>query len=220
MSAQDPKGGDLISSALAAAAATVAGAMLATRGKTRRPVPDNVDEIAIDRSLLAAIRETEWRMKAEVAALAPVDAASAFEGLDDVEVAVYLDQPALVSDTMDDGQPSASEAPKRAEQEPVSAPDDDAYRARVETKEAQVQDGSYFDLLEVASVASEAEIRAAYERLRSEFAAVRLVDSNDANLRARAEMLLSVLHEAYEVLLDPALRETYRSAIAGGVRVD
>jgi hypothetical protein len=232
MRSDEPSNGDPISDALAAAAAVVATAVLTSRGKGSRALPGAVDEVAIDRSLLAVIRETEWRMKEEISERAPEGAAVAFEGLDDVEVAVYLDHPALVSDAMDDGAVLPSEAPKRAGSVPAPAPLERheeggggnaaeapaAVRARLAEKSAEVEEASYFELLEVARTATEQEIRAAHQRLSAEFSAERFSDPGLADLRDRAEVLLSVLDEAYAILRDPALRESYAAAAGSGDR--
>jgi hypothetical protein len=87
-----------------------------------------------------------------------------------------------------------------------------AIRARLEAKMEQVEEGSYFDLLEVSSRSSGYEIRKAYRRLRGAFAIERFAVARLADLRNQAEMLLSVLDEAYEILRDPELREAYRAA--------
>jgi hypothetical protein len=218
MKPQDPKDGDSISEALATAAATVASAVLVSKARPQRVLSDGVDEITIERSLLAVIKETEWRTKAEMAALVPTDPSIAFEGLDDVDVAVYLDPPTLVSDAMDDRAPATVEASRRPDKEAAiessaaEHPEREEIAARLEEKIAQVEEGSYFDLLEVSSKASAQELRDARDRLRAEFSAARLESAKLANLRDRAEMLLSVLDEAYTVLCDPSLLAAYRAA--------
>jgi len=195
-----------------------------SREKQPRAALGGVDEISIDRSLLAVVRETEWRMKAEMAPLAPAGASVAFEGLDDVDVGVYLDPPPLVSDVMEDGALPPMETLKKDEPETIleigekMLASDGAIAARLEEKVAQVDEGTYFDLLEVTSASSEQEIRAAYERLRSEFAISRFAAAKLAPLRGRAEKLLSVVDEAYAVLCDPSLRDVYTSTSGGGGR--
>lgn len=233
MRSEAPRDGDPIAEALATAAAVVASAVLTSRGKGRRPAPGSVDGISIDRSLAAVVRETEWRMKEEFSQRAPEGAPAAFEGLDDVGVAVYLDHPALVSDAMDDGAVTPAETPRRARPEPEPVREaagaatagegqerDDAAdaeaRARLAAKWAQLEEGSYFELLEVDPAATEQEIRAAHARLSAEFSSQGLSSPGLADLRARAEVLRSVLEEAYSVLRDPALRAAYAKAARRG----
>jgi hypothetical protein len=92
--------------------------------------------------------------------------------------------------------------------------DCEALRARLEAKVEQVEEGSYFDLLEISPRSSGYEIRKAYRRLRGAFAVERFAVAQLADLRSQAEMLLLVLDEAYEILRDPEMREAYRAADA------
>ncbi|MCK9461540.1 MAG: DUF4388 domain-containing protein [Proteobacteria bacterium] len=95
-----------------------------------------------------------------------------------------------------------------------AAQDCEALRARLTAKTEQVEEGSYFDLLEISPRSSGYEIRKAYRRLRGAFAAERFAVAQLADLRGQAEMLLLVLDEAYEILRDPEMREAYRAADA------
>jgi len=106
--------------------------------------------------------------------------------------------------------PPVGEARQGSDAEAVE--DCGALRARLEAKMEQVEEGSYFDLLEVSPRSSGYEIRKAYRRLRGAFAIDRFAVAQLADLRNQAEMLLLVLDEAYEILRDPELREAYRAA--------
>jgi len=89
-------------------------------------------------------------------------------------------------------------------------------RARVADKLAQVEDGTYFSILEISPEASGYEVRKAYRRLRGQFATARFAVTGLADLQREVEMIRFVLDEAYEVLRDPAVREAYRLAIGAG----
>jgi CheY-like chemotaxis protein len=88
-------------------------------------------------------------------------------------------------------------------------------RARVGEKLAVAEEGSYYAVLELPPEASGHEIRKAYRRLRAQFAPERFAVEELADLRTAAEVLRTVLEEAYEILRDPTLRESYRSARHG-----
>ena len=71
---------------------------------------------------------------------------------------------------------------------------------------------SYYDILEVAVDASEAEIKKSYRRLAMEY-------HPDRNQSQEAEAKFKELSEAYQVLADPQKRSHYDrfgSAPAGG----
>jgi CheY-like chemotaxis protein len=89
-------------------------------------------------------------------------------------------------------------------------------RARVADKLAQVEEGTYFSILEISPEASGYEVRKAYRRLRGQFATERFAVSELSDLQPDVEVIRFVLDEAYEVLRDPAVREAYRVAIGGG----
>ncbi len=89
-------------------------------------------------------------------------------------------------------------------------------RARVDDKRDQVEEGTYFAILEVAPAASGHEIRKAYRRLRGLFAPERFAVEDLADLRTDAEVIRTILDEAYEILRDPARREAYRQALEQG----
>ncbi|MBW2277386.1 MAG: DUF4388 domain-containing protein [Deltaproteobacteria bacterium] len=86
-------------------------------------------------------------------------------------------------------------------------------RARVADKLTQVDDGTYFSILEISPEASGYEIRKAYRRLRGQFATERFAVSELSDLQPDVEVIRFVLEEAYEVLRDAAVREAYRLAI-------
>jgi CheY-like chemotaxis protein len=88
-------------------------------------------------------------------------------------------------------------------------------RARVGEKLAAAEESSYFAVLEIAPEASGHEIRRSYRRLRAQFAAERFAVEELADLRGPAEVVRIVLDESYEILRDPAMRETYRKARHG-----
>ena len=114
--------------------------------------------------------------------------------------------------TADSLPPTPSEGETRHGSDAEAVEDCGALRARLEAKLEQVEEGSYFDLLEVSPRSSGYEIRKAYRRLRGAFAIERFAVAQLADLRNQAEMLLLVLDEAYEILRDPELREAYRAA--------
>ncbi|MFO8071123.1 MAG: DUF4388 domain-containing protein [Polyangia bacterium] len=89
-------------------------------------------------------------------------------------------------------------------------------RARVLDKKDQVEEGTYFAILEVAPAASGHETRKAYRRLRGLFAPERFAVEDLADLRTDAEVIRTILDEAYEILRDPARREAYRQALEEG----
>ncbi len=85
-------------------------------------------------------------------------------------------------------------------------------RARVEEKLSMVRDGSYFAVLGVAPYASQHEIRQAYRQLRRELSLERFLTPEMKDLVPTVEEVLFVVEEAYEILRDADLRETYRRA--------
>lgn len=89
-------------------------------------------------------------------------------------------------------------------------------RARVADKLSQVEEGTYFAIMEISREASGYEIRKAYRRLRGQFAPERFAVSELADLQPEVEVIRFVLDEAYEVLRNPAIREAYRQAIGAG----
>jgi hypothetical protein len=86
-------------------------------------------------------------------------------------------------------------------------------RARVADKLTQVDEATYFSLMEVPPDASGHEIRKAYRRLRGQFALERFAVADLVDLREQVEVIRLILDEAYEILRDPALREAYRQAL-------
>ncbi len=82
-------------------------------------------------------------------------------------------------------------------------------RARVTDKMAQVQEGSYFAILEISPKASGYEIRKAYRSLIGQFALERFQVPELADLQVQVELVHKIIDEAYEVLRNPSLREAY-----------
>ncbi len=89
-------------------------------------------------------------------------------------------------------------------------------RARVGDKFFQVDEGTYFALMEVPPDASGYDIRKSYRRLRGLFAPERFAVDELADLRSQAEVIRVVLDEAYEILRNSARREAYRAARGEG----
>ncbi len=86
-------------------------------------------------------------------------------------------------------------------------------RARVADKLAQVEEGTYFTILEISMDASGYEIRKVYRSLRGQFAPERFAVPQLADLRDEAGVIRRIIDEAYEVLRNPVLRESYRQAL-------
>jgi CheY-like chemotaxis protein len=89
-------------------------------------------------------------------------------------------------------------------------------RARVADKLNQVEEGTYFAVMEVPWDASGYEIRKAYRRLRGLYAPERFAVDELADLQVQAEVIRNVLDEAYEILRNSTLRESYRAAHGEG----
>lgn len=86
--------------------------------------------------------------------------------------------------------------------------------ARVVDKLAQVQQGNYFAIMQVAPEASGHEIRKAYRRLRGLFAIERFVTPELLDLQPAVKEIRFVLDEAYEILRNASLREAYRATMS------
>ncbi len=87
-------------------------------------------------------------------------------------------------------------------------------RERLLAKRAQIGDCDYFAALAVDREASEHEISRAYERLRADFAPDRFGDPVREELGAALDEIREVLDEAFRVLMDPSLRDSYRSNLS------
>jgi CheY-like chemotaxis protein len=116
---------------------------------------------------------------------------------------------------------SAGAGDSRVEDAPVIAEkalpgDERVERARVADKLSQVEEGTYFAIMELSPAASGYEIRKAYRRLRGQFAPERFAVAELVDLQPDVKVIRFVLDEAYEVLRNPALREAYRQAIGAG----
>ncbi len=85
-------------------------------------------------------------------------------------------------------------------------------RARVSDKMAQVKEASYFSILEVSPKASGYEIRKAYRSLIGQFAFERYAVPELVDLHDQVELVRFIIDEAYEVLRNPTLRESYQHA--------
>jgi hypothetical protein len=116
----------------------------------------------------------------------------------------------LVEYDLQDGQPIPGKA-DRPSRGPGGYRDFRVERARVVEKLQQVNEGSYFALLEVAPDASGYEIRKAYREQRARFQAERFAVRELIDLQEEASLIRQILDEAYEVLRNPALRELYRT---------
>lgn len=90
--------------------------------------------------------------------------------------------------------------------------DEDAARRIVSAKMSVVNEGSYFDILEVASNATDAEVRDAYRALRHEFRAERFQNAALSDMKRDAMVIRTVLNEAFEVLQRHDMRDAYRRA--------
>src|SRR5262249_59931940 len=84
-------------------------------------------------------------------------------------------------------------------------------KERVLAKRTQVQDGDYFVVLGLARDASAHEVARAFERLKREFAPERFADPMRQELADALVEIGEVLDEAHRVLVDDAVRASYRA---------
>ena len=84
-------------------------------------------------------------------------------------------------------------------------------RARVLARHALVEEGDYFELLDLPRGAGQADVRAAHERLMRELAPTSLEAGVVAELGAELRAIRAVLDEALRVLGEPAMRARYES---------
>jgi hypothetical protein len=101
---------------------------------------------------------------------------------------------------------------------PVFVPETEVERARVLDKIAKVEEGTYFEILEVPQEATEYEIRKSHRRLQGFFDIHRFASEELTDLRGKVDVIRAVIDEAFEVLSDSEIREEYRSALFGGNR--
>ena len=92
-----------------------------------------------------------------------------------------------------------------------------AIRQWIEQQHADLDRRSYFQLLDVARTASDAEIADGYRRMAARFHPDLYGDSLlEDDVRAKLVTLYSRLVEAYHVLRDPAKRAAYARHLDGG----
>jgi Domain of unknown function (DUF4388) len=108
--------------------------------------------------------------------------------------------------------------------EPPAAPppdrDLDLDVERVLDRHALVREGDYFACLGVAPQASVHELRHAYELARSQFDPRELHPAVSTDYSQELQEILVVIEEAYSVLRDNTLRETYRSHVVRPVSAE
>lgn len=76
----------------------------------------------------------------------------------------------------------------------------------------KVENGTYFDILEIAPDAGDAEIAAAWQRLIEWLDIRRFWDAGISDVAAEVALVRKIVDEAYEVLKEPARRGRYRKA--------
>ncbi|HVU00591.1 MAG TPA: DnaJ domain-containing protein [Polyangiaceae bacterium] len=104
-------------------------------------------------------------------------------------------------------------APQGAKPPPRDEIDEDAFRARILSRKALVDEGDYFAVLGVSRDATGYDIRRAYAALRREFEPSRVLSPKNVDLGDVVTEILGVLEEAYEILSDQRRRDRYRRAI-------
>jgi hypothetical protein len=82
-------------------------------------------------------------------------------------------------------------------------------RARILARHALVEEGDYFEILDLSRGASDGDIRAAHDRLMSELAPTSLDVGLVAELGAELRAIRAVLDEALRVLGEPSMRARY-----------
>jgi hypothetical protein len=103
--------------------------------------------------------------------------------------------------------------PSRAAGGAVDELDEEALRARIQTRKALVDEGDYFAVLGVGRNATSYDIRRAHSELRKEFDPGRILSAGTADLKDDVDTILEIVDEAYEILRDPLRRERYRRAL-------
>ncbi len=108
-------------------------------------------------------------------------------------------------------------APPTARMRPAKALpdriDDEALRAKIQSRRALVDEGDYFALLGVPRAATGYDIRRSYVELRRQFDPSEAMRQSTLDLQEDLDTILEVLDEAYEILRDQQRRERYRRAI-------
>jgi hypothetical protein len=91
--------------------------------------------------------------------------------------------------------------------------DEQAFRVRILSRKALVDEGDYFSVLGVGRDATGYDIRRAYTTLRREFEPSRTLTAQTSDLGDVVDEIVQVLEEAYEILSDQRRRDRYRRAI-------
>ncbi len=86
-------------------------------------------------------------------------------------------------------------------------------RLRIQSKHAQVCEGTYFNLLGLQTDATGHEVLRAFERLRVDFAPGAIAPEVVEECAEQLREINEVIEEAFRVLQDDALREAYRRSI-------
>jgi len=97
--------------------------------------------------------------------------------------------------------------------EPSQDHDFDLDVERVVSRHAIVREGDYFACLGVAAEATPHELRRAYDQARSQFDPRALHPAVRAEYEAELREILDVIEEAYSVLRDDAIRESYHQYV-------
>jgi hypothetical protein len=103
-----------------------------------------------------------------------------------------------------------SQAATRRAADPL---DDEAIRHAVRARRALVDEADYFTLLGVPRSATGYQVRRAFIDLRRAFDPSLVLRPATLDLRDDVDVILEVLHEAYDVLREPTRRERYRRAL-------
>jgi hypothetical protein len=89
----------------------------------------------------------------------------------------------------------------------------EAFRARILSRKAIVDEGDYFSVLGVGRDATGYDIRRAYTTLRREFEPSRVLNAKTSDLGDVVDEIVEILEEAYDILSDQRRRDRYRRAI-------
>jgi CheY-like chemotaxis protein len=93
--------------------------------------------------------------------------------------------------------------------EPQPAPPPALELERLDSKFREVQEADYFAILGISRAAGTDEVQRAYDRLSTEFAALKYAGHPDANIHHRVREIQAALSEAAHVLRDDRLRLSY-----------
>lgn len=104
--------------------------------------------------------------------------------------------------------------------EPTQEHDFDLDVERVVSRHALVREGDYFACLGVASEASPHELRRAYDQARSRFDPATLHPAVRTEYNTELQEILAVIEEAYSVLRDDTIRESYRRHVVRPTSAD